>query len=89
LLGHKHEVYAQPHTPEICMFTHLHAWVRFLEEVLLQRPLQSDEFVFPRVGTNDVVYPTDELSYDAMMKMLTWICTEAALASRYMSHCFR
>ncbi|KAG1779265.1 hypothetical protein EV702DRAFT_966351 [Suillus placidus] len=73
----------------ICMFTHLRAWVRFLEEVLLRRPLQSDEFVFPRVGTNGVIYPTDELSYDAMMKMLTWICTEAVLASRYTSHCFR
>ncbi|KAG1895005.1 uncharacterized protein F5891DRAFT_984589 [Suillus fuscotomentosus] len=57
LEGHKYEVYAQPHTPEIC--------------------------------TNGVVYPTDELSYDAVMKMLTWICTEAALASRYTSHCFR
>ncbi|KAG2037162.1 hypothetical protein BDR03DRAFT_982517 [Suillus americanus] len=51
LEGHEYEVYAQPHTPEIC--------------------------------TNGVVYPTDELSYDAVMKMLTWICTEAVLASRW------
>jgi len=71
------------------MFTYLRAWVRFLEEVLLRRPLQPDEFIFPRVGTNGVVYPIDELSYDAVMKMLTWICTEAALTSRYTSHCFR
>ncbi|KAG1805102.1 uncharacterized protein HD556DRAFT_1437265 [Suillus plorans] len=89
LEGHEYEVYAQSHTPEICMFTHLRAWVRFLEEVLLRRPLQSDEFVFPHVGTNGVIYPTDELSYDAVMKMLTWICTEAVLTSRYTSHCFR
>ncbi|KAG1905703.1 uncharacterized protein F5891DRAFT_975873 [Suillus fuscotomentosus] len=41
----------------------------------------------PEICTNGVIYPTDELSYDAMMKMLTWICTEAVLVSRYTSHC--
>ncbi|KAG1767827.1 hypothetical protein EDD22DRAFT_874534 [Suillus occidentalis] len=89
LEGHEYEVYAQPKTPEICMFTHLRAWVKFLEEVLLQRPLQPEEYVFPRVGANGVVYPSDELSYDAVMKTLTWICTEAGLTARYTSHCFR
>lgn len=89
LPGHEYEVYAQPKTPEICMFTHLRAWVSFLEEVLLQRPLQPEEYVFPRVGANGVVYPSDELSYDAVMKTLTWICTEAGLTARYTSHCFR
>ncbi|KIK34503.1 hypothetical protein CY34DRAFT_17678 [Suillus luteus UH-Slu-Lm8-n1] len=86
---HEYEVYAQPKTPEICMFTHLRAWVSFLEEVLLQRPLQPEEYIFPRVSANGVVYPSDELSYDAVMKTLTWICTEAGLIARYTSHCFR
>ncbi|KAG1871773.1 hypothetical protein DFJ58DRAFT_722522 [Suillus subalutaceus] len=76
-------------TPEICMFTHLRAWVSFLEEVLLQRPLQPEEYIFPRVGANGVVYPSDELSYDAVMKTLTWICAKAGLTVRYTSHCFR
>ncbi|KAG0692192.1 hypothetical protein DFH29DRAFT_818041 [Suillus ampliporus] len=86
---HEYEVYAQPRTPEICMFTHLRAWVSFLEEVLLQWPLQPEEYIFPRVGANGVIYPSDELSYDAVMKMLTWICTEAGLTARYTSHCVR
>jgi hypothetical protein len=89
LPGHEYEVYAQPQTPEVCMFTHLRTWVKYLEEVLLRRPLQPDEFIFPRVSANGVVYPSDELSYDAVMKMLTWICTEAGLTARYTSHCFR
>ncbi|KAG1778323.1 hypothetical protein EV702DRAFT_1044634 [Suillus placidus] len=89
LKGHEYEVYAQPKTPEICMFMHLRAWVSFLEEVLLQRPLQPEEYIFPRVGANGVIYPSDELSYDAVMKTLTWICTEAGLTARYTSHCFR
>ncbi|KAG1787904.1 uncharacterized protein HD556DRAFT_1312345 [Suillus plorans] len=80
---HEYEVYAQPKTPEICMFTHLRAWVSFLEEVLLQRPLLPEEYIFPRVGANGVVYPSDELSYDAIMKTLTWICAEAGLTARY------
>ncbi|KAG1755099.1 uncharacterized protein EDB91DRAFT_1077109 [Suillus paluster] len=89
LEGHEYEVYAQLKTPEICMFMHLRAWMSFLEEVLLQWPLQPEEYVFPRIGTNGVVYPSDELSYDAVMKTLTWICTEAGLTARYTSHCFR
>ncbi|KAG0703097.1 hypothetical protein DFH29DRAFT_998725 [Suillus ampliporus] len=62
--GHEYEIYPQQQTPEICMFTHLQAWVNFLEEVLLWRPLEPDEFIFARVGTNSVVYASDELSYD-------------------------
>ncbi|KAG1733448.1 hypothetical protein EDB19DRAFT_1639699 [Suillus lakei] len=64
------------------------AWVSFLEEVLLQRPLQPEEYIFPRIGANGVVYPSNELSYNAVMKTLTWICAEAGLTARYTSHCF-
>ncbi|KAG2106775.1 uncharacterized protein F5147DRAFT_578467 [Suillus discolor] len=88
LEGHEYEVYAQPKTPEICMFTHLRAWVSFLEEVLLQRPLQPEEYIFLCIGANGVVYPSDELSYNTVMKTLTWICAKAGLTARYTSHCF-
>ncbi|KAG1838125.1 hypothetical protein F4604DRAFT_1962174 [Suillus subluteus] len=84
-----YEVYPQHQTPEICMFTHLRAWVKFFEEVLLRRPLEPDEFIFARVGANSVVYPSDELSYDSVMKMLTWMCKDVGLTARYTTHCFR
>ncbi|KAG1888558.1 hypothetical protein F4604DRAFT_2023940 [Suillus subluteus] len=89
LEGHEYEVYPQHQTPEICMFTHLRAWVKFFEEVLLRRPLEPDEFIFARVGANSVVYPSDELSYDSVMKMLTWMCKDVGLTARYTTHCFR
>ncbi|KAG1775242.1 hypothetical protein EV702DRAFT_973569, partial [Suillus placidus] len=89
LEGHNYEIYPQHQTPEICMFTHLRAWVKFFEEVLLRRPLEPDEFIFARVGANSVVYPSDELSYDSVMKMLTWMCKEVGLTARYTTHCFR
>jgi hypothetical protein len=71
------------------MFTHLQAWVKFLEEVLLRRPLEADEFIFTRVGANGIVYSSDELSYDSVMKMLAWMCKEVGLTARYTTHCFR
>lgn len=71
------------------MFTHLRAWVKFLEEVLLRRPLEAEEFIFARVGANGVVYSSDELSYDSVMKMLAWMCKEVGLTARYTTHCFR
>ncbi|KAG0700237.1 hypothetical protein DFH29DRAFT_876759 [Suillus ampliporus] len=86
--GHKYEIYPQQQTPEICMFTHLRAWVNFLEEVLLRRPLEPDEFIFARVGANSVVYASDELSYDGVMKMLAWMCKDVGLTARYTTHCF-
>ncbi|KAG1838264.1 hypothetical protein F4604DRAFT_1600650 [Suillus subluteus] len=89
LEGHEYEVYPQHQTPEIRMFTHLRAWVKFFEEVLLRRPLEPDEFIFARVGANSVVYPSDELSYDSVMKMLTWMCKDVGLTARYTTHCFR
>ncbi|KAG2344994.1 hypothetical protein BDR05DRAFT_998604 [Suillus weaverae] len=81
LEGHDYEIYPQHQTPEICMFTHLRAWVKFFEEVLLRRPLEPDEFIFARVGANSVVYSSDELSYDSVMKMLTWMCKEVGLTA--------
>ncbi|KAG2039252.1 hypothetical protein BDR03DRAFT_860473, partial [Suillus americanus] len=50
--------------------------------------LEPDEFIFTRVGANSVVYPSDELSYDSVMKMLTWMCKDVGLTARYTTHCF-
>ncbi|KAG1727584.1 uncharacterized protein EDB91DRAFT_1253846 [Suillus paluster] len=87
--GHEYEIYPQQQTPEICMFTHLRAWVNFLEKVLLRWPLEPDEFIFARVGANSVVYASNELSYDGVMKMLAWMCKEVGLTARYTTHCFQ
>ncbi|KAG2037297.1 hypothetical protein BDR03DRAFT_982454 [Suillus americanus] len=59
----------------------LEAWVKFFEEVLLCQPLEPDEFIFACVGANSVVYPSDELSYDSVMKMLTWMCKDVGLTA--------
>ncbi|KAG1783677.1 hypothetical protein EV702DRAFT_1190702 [Suillus placidus] len=45
LEGHNYKIYPQHQTPEICMFTHLQAWVKFFEEVLPRWPLEPDEFI--------------------------------------------
>ncbi|KAG2041224.1 hypothetical protein BDR03DRAFT_979653 [Suillus americanus] len=79
--SHKYEAYPQHQTPEICMFTHFRAWVKFFEEVLLCQPFEPDEFIFARVGVNSVVYPSDELSYDSVMKMLTWMYKDVGLTA--------
>ncbi|KAF9223261.1 hypothetical protein BS17DRAFT_706356 [Gyrodon lividus] len=87
--GNEYEIYGQPKTPEICMYTHFHIWVKFLETVLLRRPLRPDEFVFPRIRANGIVYAHEEMSYDAVQKVITHICTAAALSASYTTHCFR
>jgi hypothetical protein len=89
VLGNEYEIYAQPKTPDVCMYTHFPVWIRFLQVVLLKRPLQPNEFVFPRIGANGIVYPHDEMSHDAVQKVITHTCAEAHLSVTYTTHCFR
>ena len=42
--------------PSIDAYTHLLNWLDFYE-VLIGRPLQSDDYLFPTIGSNSVIYP--------------------------------
>ncbi|KAF9220675.1 hypothetical protein BS17DRAFT_786951, partial [Gyrodon lividus] len=48
-----------------------------------------DEFIFPWIGANGIVYTHEEMSYDTVQKVITHICTAAALSVSYTTHCFQ
>ncbi|KAH7904965.1 hypothetical protein BJ138DRAFT_1106376 [Hygrophoropsis aurantiaca] len=87
--GNHYEIYEQAKTPEICMYLHLRTYVRYLEKVVLRRLMEPEEFIFPRVGSNGIYYFKQEMSYDAVQKMLTKLSKEAGLSERHSSHCLR
>ncbi|KAH7908328.1 hypothetical protein BJ138DRAFT_371218 [Hygrophoropsis aurantiaca] len=89
LEGNLYEIYEQTETPEICMYLHLQAYFRYLEEVILRQPMEDDEFIFPRMGSNGVCYPTQETSYDTVQKALAKVSEDAGLSKHYSSHCLR
>ncbi|KAH7902777.1 hypothetical protein BJ138DRAFT_1201457, partial [Hygrophoropsis aurantiaca] len=89
LEGNYYEIYEQTKTPEICMYSHLRAYVKYLEKVVLRRSMEPDEYIFPRVGSNGIYYFKQEMTYDTVQKLLAKLSKEAGLSERHSSHCLR
>ena len=78
--------------PEIDMYMHLLNWFEFYEEVLLGRPLQPDDYVFPTLGANGTsVQPNRPMSSDVAQKRIVQMAKHAGIngAEYFTTHCFR
>ncbi|KAH9475673.1 hypothetical protein JR316_0011232 [Psilocybe cubensis] len=92
LSGHTYMIYQQPKTPEIDMYTHLLDWLEFYEAILLGRPLQPDDFIFPIIGTNGIsVQPSRAMTAEIAQKKINQMASESGIhgAAFFTTHCFR
>ncbi|KAF8167130.1 hypothetical protein B0H34DRAFT_739725 [Crassisporium funariophilum] len=92
LNGHVYDIYPQPRTPEIDMYSHLLDWLRFYTTFLLGRPLRPDDYVFPMIGSNGLsVHPDRPMSSEIAQKKITHMAKQAGIhgADLFTTHCFR
>jgi hypothetical protein len=70
------------------MYHHLLTWLSFLE-VCLGRPLEPDDYIFPYMGVNSVLYPKKSMTHDIIQAQLTAFAVRAGLLGHYTTHCLR
>ena len=51
--------------------------------------MAGEEFVFPAVGANGVVQPSEPLTQDNVQKMLSEATAGSGIEGKYSMHCFR
>lgn len=71
------------------MYTHFQHWKWFLESRLLLRELSDqDEFIFPTVGSNGVIYPKQEMSYDVVQECINEFREKSGVTGQLTTHSF-
>jgi hypothetical protein len=70
------------------MRTHVRRWKAFYEQ-LLARPLVADDYMFPMIATNGVIYCKTPISHDTVTKHLTTFTKSVGLTGKFSTHCFR
>jgi len=90
LTGHRYNIYPQPHLPSADLYSHMLDWLDFYE-LLLDRPLQPDDYLFPSISTKGTIEPHRPISSDMAQKMISDAATAADLpsAASFTTHCFR
>ncbi|KAF8521981.1 hypothetical protein BU17DRAFT_45386 [Hysterangium stoloniferum] len=91
-IGHIYEIYPQPELPSVDMDQHMRNWICFLESHVYGRILQSEDFLFPSVGSNGIVQPGSAMSHDVVQKWIKEFCTGAGIdvtLTHLSTHCFR
>ncbi|KIM44296.1 hypothetical protein M413DRAFT_25722 [Hebeloma cylindrosporum] len=89
LNGHTYNLYPQ-NEPSIDAYTHLLDWLD-LYEVLIGRPLEPDDYIFPTIGAGGVLHPKRLMSSDIAQKRITAMAKEAGVhgAEYFTTHCFQ
>ena len=64
-------------------------WLHFYETVLLGRPLQDDDFIFPTIATNGLVYSKKAVDHDIAQKLINMFAAGASLNKEFTTHCLR
>jgi hypothetical protein len=88
LSGNTYEIYEQRETPEIDMYTNFRVWVNFLERQL-GRQMETDDYLFPYIGSNGVIYPKKLMTHDIIQKYLSEFTLGAGLTKHFTTHCLR
>ena len=88
VIAHQYGIYAQPTTPVIDMFDHLNKWITFMENNLLGRPLQPEDYMFPQISANGTVQPKG-IGHDFVQRWIKDFAEAAGLRGNYSTHCFR
>ena len=70
------------------MYRHLPIWISFLEKQL-GRSLRPDDYVFPVIAINGLIYPESPITHDAIQKHLTNLTSQAGLKRSITTHSFR
>lgn len=86
--GNLYEIHPQPAHHAMDMFTHLRAWMGYLEYAI-GRTLLPDDHIFPYISPNGQVHIARPMSHDYIQGVITRLTTEAGLEKRYTTHCFR
>ena len=89
-LGNKYDIYAQPKMPAICMYTHLTAWIEYMEQVL-GCPLQDDDYIFPAISANSkTIYLHTPISKEKIQDKLDGFAIFRGLKGKlkFTTHCF-
>ena len=77
--ANKFKLFPQPDLPACDAFHWLKLWISFLETQHYGRPLEPDDFIFPSMGANGVVYPLKHVSHDAVQDWLDEFTTQAGI----------
>ena len=84
-----YEIYDQKDTPAMDMRFHLREWIFFYEVILLKRPLNPDEFLFPTISSNGLVHTYKPIDHNALQDRLNLYTKEAGVDAEYTTHSFR
>lgn len=89
-VGHCYGIYPHPEEPAIDMYEHMLNWLDLLE-LLLGRPLDAEDHLFPHVSINGTIDPTRNISANAVQTTLSEWARAAGLPSwaQFTTHCFR
>ncbi|KAF8133155.1 hypothetical protein K438DRAFT_1787671 [Mycena galopus ATCC 62051] len=89
----KFKICAQPDFPEACdAFKRMTRWVKYLEEDIYGRTLESDDYIFPAIGANGIVQTGEHISHDNVQKWITEFAAGAHLPranGTFSTHCCR
>jgi hypothetical protein len=92
--GHYYNIYSCPDEPAVDAYHHVREWVQFYGDIVLRRPLNPNDHIFPTINFSKVTAnPEKESDHTAVQKMITQIADAAGLPnserSKYTTHCFR
>ncbi|KAJ7616035.1 hypothetical protein FB45DRAFT_1106987 [Roridomyces roridus] len=88
LKSNHYDIYEQPDTPEICMYSHLMAWRKIYCQ-RLDRDFEPDDYVFPYIAPNGIIHPKKPMAHDTIQELLNEFSTGAGLDRIYTTHCLR
>ncbi|KAJ7611843.1 hypothetical protein FB45DRAFT_843944 [Roridomyces roridus] len=83
-----YNIYEQPDTPEICMYTHLLAWRKLYQE-RINRPFEPDDYIFPYISPNGTIHPKKPMSHDLVQEQMNELASGAGVNKIFTTHCLR
>ncbi|KZP03242.1 hypothetical protein FIBSPDRAFT_1019175 [Athelia psychrophila] len=83
LSGHRYHIYQQPNLPSADLYNHMLDWLDCYE-LLIDRLLQPDDYLFPLLHINGVIEPHQMITSDMAQKMITEYATTAGAQYRFM-----
>ncbi|PBK81550.1 hypothetical protein ARMGADRAFT_1048794 [Armillaria gallica] len=80
-----YNIYAQPNSPDIDMYTYLPQWISLLERCLGCK-LEPDDYIFPYCSSNGIIHPKREMTHDMIQNLLNKFSQGAGLKRTYTTH---
>lgn len=78
--------------PACNAYRHLTEWLDCLQDIY-ERPLEGEDYVFPAMGANGIIHPSEPISHDTIQKWINEFTFGAGIAQAatgsFSTHCFR